>query len=761
MRHTLICATAVTLLAATAPGSPLESTWPWSGSHLTSPPITAASPLAGFYAAADATSDRIEVRDLRGTLLRAITRDQIATLVPSVALSDSPDGPAALCFSDSGRLLFIAIRDDANGSTGDAILRYDTHTNDLRLFASLDLGNVTPSQRPALAFYRGRLFAAEPLQLRVFRANANDLTGISQASTALQGIRSLAVDRDSATLLAESGGTLFRASALSTPIAFTAGPLIGPTDAITFADHFGTSPAGIFFINTLSPTTIRFAPQPQAIGSATWNPSVYSTSASAVPSLAATADGTLLLANSLGPRRLSESADSRLSFEAFAQDEFNQHVAFARSLINPAGWVIDADVQLGFSRFHPASPDAAAWTVLMLLLSDRINADPNAQADIARVLRRYADRAPDGIGPLRNADGIFWHWLNPATGGDAGWGDGYATMSTMKIVLAADRAWQRFPTNPDIEASARAIICSIQNWDAYFTPGDARMALLALTSSGPLSTSFSTGWHEGLMFAEQAGAFGGPNGDNAATRWTTRSNWALASIVTGRPVTVSAGFSHLPAFITAYGATTSPTFRANSAWQTQVANLRLSSAAWTDDNAPRFFTVFSAGTTRSDWGGYNADSFSNHPGDLTTFPSLLALSLDSTGARPADVAAAYHAYRRGARQTFLGGASILYRRSRIDPAYQPNSAGIPDVTIGGLALGEFLSPGSLNAVVARPIRGCWCPGDFNRDSSVDGDDVVAFFQVWDMGLIEGDFNADSSVDGDDVVDFFARWDSGC
>ena len=103
----------------------------------------------------------------------------------------------------------------------------------------------------------------------------------------------------------------------------------------------------------------------------------------------------------------------------------------------------------------------------------------------------------------------------------------------------------------------------------------------------------------------------------------------------------------------------------------------------------------------------------------------------------------------------------MYRRSRIDPAYQPNSAGIPDVTIGGLALGEFLSPGSLNAVVARPIRGCWCPGDFNRDSSVDGDDVVAFFQVWDMGLIEGDFNADSSVDGDDVVDFFARWDSGC
>ncbi|MFZ4572902.1 MAG: hypothetical protein ACOYN0_00810 [Phycisphaerales bacterium] len=760
MHPTLLRITAVSLCAASVSASPQDAAWNWGGPPLSTAPITAAAPLAGLFAVADAVSDVVEMRDIRGTPVRTITRAQIQTLGTSLSLGSSLDGPSAMCFSDSGRLLFIAVRDDDNGATGDLVLRYDTHTDDLRVFATADFGNVSASQRPAIAYHRGRLFVSEPTRVRVLRANANDLAGSPLSTTALQGVRTFAIDRDNAALYAEAGGQLYRASALSSPLVFTAGPLTGPTDTMTWATHYGASPAGLFFVSSLSPTQIGFATPAQANATGAWAPATYA-SGTGFGSLAAACDGSMLIGSAAGARRMTDTADTRLGFEAFAQDEFNQQVAFARGLINPAGWVIDADVQLGWSRFHPATPDAAAWTVLMLLMSERVNADPAAHADIARILRRYADRAPDGVGPLRSADGIFWHWLNPTTGGDAGWGDGYATMSTMKIVLAADHAWQRYPNDPDIEASARAIICSIRNWDSYFTAGDARMALLSLSSGGPLVSSFSTGWHEGLMFAEQAGAFGGAIGDNAATRWTTRSNWSQASIVTGRPVTVSFGGGHLPAFITAYGAITSAAFRADPAWRTQVANLRLSSAAWTDDNAPKYYTVFSAGTTRSDWGGYNADSFSNHPGDLTTFTSLLALSLDATGARSAEVGAAYHAYRRGARQTFLGGASILYRRSRIDPAYQPDSAGLPDVTVGGLALGEFLMPGSLDAVIARPLRGCFCAADVNRDGAVDGDDVLDFFAPWDAGLAGGDFNGDGSIDGDDVVDFFGRWDAGC
>ncbi|MFZ4575022.1 MAG: hypothetical protein ACOYN0_11530 [Phycisphaerales bacterium] len=52
-----------------------------------------------------------------------------------------------------------------------------------------------------------------------------------------------------------------------------------------------------------------------------------------------------------------------------------------------------------------------------------------------------------------------------------------------------------------------------------------------------------------------------------------------------------------------------------------------------------------------------------------------------------------------------------------------------------------------------------CAADWNNDSGVDGDDVIAFFGDWDIS--EGDFNEDGGTDGDDVIAFFSRWDAGC
>ncbi|MFZ4573467.1 MAG: reprolysin-like metallopeptidase [Phycisphaerales bacterium] len=54
-----------------------------------------------------------------------------------------------------------------------------------------------------------------------------------------------------------------------------------------------------------------------------------------------------------------------------------------------------------------------------------------------------------------------------------------------------------------------------------------------------------------------------------------------------------------------------------------------------------------------------------------------------------------------------------------------------------------------------------CRADFNRDGSVDGDDVIGFFGSWDAGETLADYNADGSVDGDDVIGFFGAWDAGC
>ncbi len=62
----------------------------------------------------------------------------------------------------------------------------------------------------------------------------------------------------------------------------------------------------------------------------------------------------------------------------------------------------------------------------------------------------------------------------------------------------------------------------------------------------------------------------------------------------------------------------------------------------------------------------------------------------------------------------------------------------------------------------KPLNLCrvGCLADANRDGSVDGADVEAFFLRWQSGESCGDVNNDGSVDGSDVETFFSRWVSG-
>jgi len=50
--------------------------------------------------------------------------------------------------------------------------------------------------------------------------------------------------------------------------------------------------------------------------------------------------------------------------------------------------------------------------------------------------------------------------------------------------------------------------------------------------------------------------------------------------------------------------------------------------------------------------------------------------------------------------------------------------------------------------------------DMNQDGRVDGDDLVTFFALWDVGAFGSDTNGDGGVDGDDVIQFLAWWDNG-
>ncbi len=53
-----------------------------------------------------------------------------------------------------------------------------------------------------------------------------------------------------------------------------------------------------------------------------------------------------------------------------------------------------------------------------------------------------------------------------------------------------------------------------------------------------------------------------------------------------------------------------------------------------------------------------------------------------------------------------------------------------------------------------------CPADFNQDGGIDGTDVSAFFDRWEVGQCDADVNQDGGVDGGDVDVFFAAWENG-
>lgn len=50
--------------------------------------------------------------------------------------------------------------------------------------------------------------------------------------------------------------------------------------------------------------------------------------------------------------------------------------------------------------------------------------------------------------------------------------------------------------------------------------------------------------------------------------------------------------------------------------------------------------------------------------------------------------------------------------------------------------------------------------DINQDGAVDGEDLISFFALWDVGAFGSDTNGDGGVDGDDVIQFLAWWDNG-
>lgn len=68
---------------------------------------------------------------------------------------------------------------------------------------------------------------------------------------------------------------------------------------------------------------------------------------------------------------------------------------------------------------------------------------------------------------------------------------------------------------------------------------------------------------------------------------------------------------------------------------------------------------------------------------------------------------------------------------------------------------------SCGTVMTEAVQVVVCAGDFDCNGSPDGDDIIAYFAMWDSGDATADVNGTGSVDGDDLMAFFAGWDAGC
>jgi hypothetical protein len=764
---------ALASLTAPAIGAPVVAPFPVAGPD---DAIAAAAPaFSGRRAVADSFEDTIEIRDIDGALLRTITRAEIVALAPWMTLAGNQDGPCAMAWTDSGRQLYILVFDAAvpgDGLGSDVILRYDVYDDTLIRFARLELAsdeNTWP--RLGIAHLAGRLYLGTASgNVIAYNALSNSSSGSVRWTGALPGgspVRGIAVDRLARLLYIASDTGIYRHNlALNALSAQFVGALPG-IRSLTHSTHFGAPGLeGLFALRDdgAGASIISRIPDNQATGQAAFAPSTYTTSPDLWHSVAATADGALLVSADEDAVLITDSADTRLAFNAWIADEFAEVVDFGKGLISPdgeiPGWVIDADVIPAWNRFHPATPDGAAWVVFLLLMNDHIYADPQAQPLVRDILMRYAGTMPDGIGASRSADGYFRHWIYPVNGGtEPGWPTELATYSTMKLVAAADRAAAFYPTDPDIQEAAREIICGVTNWDGFIQPTGSRgVYLIANPGGGPSLAAINNPFTEGVLFVEQAATYGGPSSVTALDKWTDRAQVPSALWVPGRPVSGASSGSFLASFITIYSELLQPTFRADPTWNQHTENLLVSHCSWTDDNAPEFFTVFSAGTTKGEWGGYNADSLSYHPGNVTTFTSLMGFC--ARGDRDPAVAA-YHAYRNGARQTFKSGASILYRRSAIDPLYDPDSAGLPDVAHGALALAELLAPGSIESVLAIPYNAdiCTippaCPGDINGDGNTNAADFTILAGNFGAGPgatpAQGDLTGDGFVNAADFT----------
>lgn len=716
----------ILLLHVTANASTFSTSWSYSGSATHA--IVASPKFAGYYAAADAATDTVEIRDIRDQLLRTLTTTELQTLMGTSSISENGYGPCALAFSDSGRQLFIAVRGQSAGAQ-DAILSYNTISEHLRVFTTLDIPDGI--ERLPMMHSGGILYLGSTGFIIRYSAQRNDSNGTLLTPLSLPvdnstfEVTGLASEPVSGKIFVSTTNALLSALiTTNTDTLYTTTAITNIQDIAMARTYGADGQGGLYLLRNGG--MLDYIPTAQIRAGSTYTNSTYSSIAGAV-NLAATPCGRLLARAENQILLLSDTSDTRMDFETWVQNAFEEHLLYAKSFCWPngtlEGLICDHIGRTYASNY--ASADNAAHVIYTLILADHLLDDPDARDLTAVILRRHAALQPDGKQPELNPDGIYPHWLDMTTAE----GSLFGTFSVNLVYSSALHAREYWKNDPEIVALCEALLARLRNLRDY-TTGNGTIVYSA-DSYGP-SGYYYGGFTEIYSIWEMNAAQGTMGIRTFDNYWSNRNQIAYSTPLTGTNEPRVYTEDH-PAFISLYNFGTSKRLREESSWREEFDGQYALHSAWTDDHAPHYFTVFSAGHGTT---GYQADTVNNHPGNATHFPALIGFS--SMG-NTAPAVAAYMAYRDGRRATrfhnsrYARGAEIMLRYANSDPDWQDDIASLVDSGFASWALAELIEPGVLTDILAM---------DIHRDTVLDtsGPSTVLDFSSLDRQWVLGSEN---------------------
>ena len=184
--------------------------------------------------------------------------------------------------------------------------------------------------------------------------------------------------------------------------------------------------------------------------------------------------------------------------------QFQRMTFYLMDAILPNGLVRDSlPLDPSATPYHPATPDAAGFTLLGLCAADQLEIIGFSESLVEDILSAYSGHTP-GVTPERSADGHWVHCMDINTGlYSGGWDDTYTTIGSALLVSGALFAKNHFPDNATIAAYADEMFATT-NFDAAIDPSLNGRVYLGMAAGGGGAPGTLPPWNEYVLVVSLA-----------------------------------------------------------------------------------------------------------------------------------------------------------------------------------------------------------------------------------------------------------------